>query len=273
MIPPREWAAEPGRKSNHARVAVGQTIWQKRMRTESSTVLAFRIFVMLSCLIIVPMAAIFGSAFPDVVKAVLVDRIMHWATGKLPENTPSASAEGFSTVAPVHRGDTRPAVVAGTEAPPWMAPGAPPSQVLPATATVAEPSGAHQQASYIASAGQSPLQAGVNVPAQAANGPAAPAGEPWGSAPADAAQAEPFTSMERKLREYGATYYLLETWGNDREMFRFHCKMAIGNDPNYTRHFEAIDHDALRAMHQVVNRVEAWRAGACNSPGPGNAGI
>jgi hypothetical protein len=75
------------------------------------------------------------------------------------------------------------------------------------------------------------------------------------------AQADPFTAMERKLREYGATYYLLETWGNQREMFRFHCKMAVGNDPNYTRHFEAIDHDALRAMNQVVNRVEAWRAG------------
>ena len=51
---------------------------------ESSTVLAFRIFVMLSCLIIVPMAAIFGSAFPDVVKSVLVDRIVAWSTGKLP---------------------------------------------------------------------------------------------------------------------------------------------------------------------------------------------
>jgi len=49
---------------------------------ESSTVLAFRIFVMLSCLIIVPMAAIFGSAFPDVVKTVLVDRIVAFSTGK-----------------------------------------------------------------------------------------------------------------------------------------------------------------------------------------------
>ena len=48
---------------------------------ESSTVLAFRIFVMLSCLIIVPLAAIFGSAFPDVVKTVLVDRVVAWSTG------------------------------------------------------------------------------------------------------------------------------------------------------------------------------------------------
>jgi hypothetical protein len=216
---------------------------------------------MLSCLIIVPMAAIFGSAFPDVVKAVLVDRIVHWATGKLPENAPTASTEGFSTVAPVPHGEASPAVVAGSDAPPWTGPSAPPSEVMPAAATVADPYGAHQQASYIAPAGQSPLQVDVNVPAQASNVPAATSGAPWGSPSAAETQADPFTSMERKLREYGATYYLLETWGNDREMFRFHCKMAVGNDPNYTRHFEAIDHDALRAMHQVVNRVEAWRAG------------
>jgi hypothetical protein len=72
---------------------------------------------------------------------------------------------------------------------------------------------------------------------------------------------ERFTVMERKLREYGATYYLLETWGSAGELYRFHCKMAIGNNPNYTRHFEATDHDALRAMAQVLEKVEMWREG------------
>ncbi len=67
--------------------------------------------------------------------------------------------------------------------------------------------------------------------------------------------------MERKLREYGATYYLLETWGNEGQLYRFHCRMAINNNPNYTRQFEATDRDALRAMSQVLERVEAWRAG------------
>ena len=70
-----------------------------------------------------------------------------------------------------------------------------------------------------------------------------------------------FTAMERKLREYGAVYYLLETWGTDGELYRFHCRMAIANNPNYTRHFEATDRDALKAMSQVLARVEAWRAG------------
>lgn len=241
------------------------------MRTESSTVLAFRIFVMLACLIIVPMAAIFGSAFPDVVKAVLVDRIVYWATGKAPESAPTASSEAFSTVAPAPPAGGHPSAAGGSEAPPWPSAGSPtppapatvePGQVMPAAVTGVEPHGGYQQASYLAPPGKSPLQSGVHVPAQGTSTPAAMSNEPWGQAPAAATgQADPFTSMERKLREYGATYYLLETWGNDREMFRFHCKMAIGNDPNYTRHFEAIDRDALRAMHQVVGRVEAWRAG------------
>lgn len=231
--------------------------------------LAFRIFVMLSCLIIVPMAAIFGSAFPDVVKAVLVDRIVQWATGKLPENSPNANTEGFSTVAPgpapvVEMGDA-PANV--SDAPRWGSPSpadasAPPfagnaGQVVPAAATNVG-NQTNQQASYIGAPGQSPPQTGLGY---AGGTPANIAGASAAAWPAAEAQADPFTAMERKLREYGATYYLLETWGNQREMFRFHCKMAVGNDPNYTRHFEAIDTDALRAMHQVVNRVEAWRAG------------
>jgi hypothetical protein len=37
--------------------------------------------------------------------------------------------------------------------------------------------------------------------------------------------------------------------------------MAISNNPNYTRQFEATDRDALHAMSQVLERVEAWRAG------------
>ena len=59
----------------------------------------------------------------------------------------------------------------------------------------------------------------------------------------------------------GATYYLLETWGRNGELYRFHCKMAVAGNPDYTRHFEATDSDASRAMQQVLEQVEAWRAG------------
>ncbi len=81
------------------------------------------------------------------------------------------------------------------------------------------------------------------------------------TAPQPLEQPDRFTAIQRRLREYGATYYLLETWGNAGELYRFHCKMAVGSNPNYTRHFEATDRDALRAMTQVLERVEAWRGG------------
>ncbi|MGD9720877.1 MAG: hypothetical protein AB7O59_14395 [Pirellulales bacterium] len=257
------------------------------MRTESSTVLMFRIFVMLSCLIIVPMAAIFGSAFPDVVKSVLVDRVVHWATGKAP-GTPAAGAAGdFGSVRPPAANDPNRAVINhnASEAPRWggadsaaawpsAQPAMPPNQVLPA---MPEAPGGNQQAAYVVPAEGNPQGRPADTVAAAAvlPGPVpdgAPGGAPSadlrstlppppGPSPPGPLQPDPFTAMERKLRDCGATYYLLETLGNDGQLFRFHCKMAIGNNPNYTRHFEATDRDALRAMSQVVERVEAWRAG------------
>ncbi len=74
------------------------------------------------------------------------------------------------------------------------------------------------------------------------------------------AQPDRFTIMERRLRELGATYYLLERW-NESEYFRFHCKMAIANDATHTRQFEATDADPMRAMARVVEQIEAWRTG------------
>ena len=88
------------------------------------------------------------------------------------------------------------------------------------------------------------------------------------SAPASAefaggapATVDRFSVLERRLREYGAIYYLLETWGRDGELYRFHCKMAIANNPNVTRHFEATHREATQAMTQVLDQIEAWRAG------------
>ena len=70
-----------------------------------------------------------------------------------------------------------------------------------------------------------------------------------------------FTYVLDRLRELGAAYYLLEAWGSEGQRFRFHCKMAIGGNPGYTRHFEATDPDPLQAMGRVLSEVEAWRAG------------
>jgi hypothetical protein len=258
---------------------------------ESSSVLAFRIFVMLSCLIVVPMAAIFGSAFPDVVKTQLVDRIVAWSTGKPLE---SSSGEGdFSEVTSAPASNTARGNTGNWEAPRWgaastapaswqaTAPG--PGGVVPAGAQGVNPATGNQSASFAAvadsargatgpyplqrPAGETPNRGGpLDLGPAVAQSPAVvmPAGESRSAAvghEASGEQCDRFTLMERKLREYGASYYLLETWGNDGDLYRFHCKMAVGANPSYTRHFEATDRDALRAMAQVLEKVEAWRAG------------
>lgn len=247
---------------------------------ESSTVLAFRIFVMLSCLIIVPMAAIFGSAFPDVVKTVLVDRIVAWSTGKPLESGSTSAPSGFSAVAPAQP-TSAPSGVG--EAPRWgqsvattgEVPAAQGSAIVPASAV--NPAIGNSASGYATPAdarGAMPSPFAADRGAEASRAamsdnrsggspsPFAVAGQPpRDNSAAAPGQTDRFTAMERKLREYGATYYLLETWGNDGELYRFHCKMAIGNNPNYTRHFEATDRDALKAMAQVLEKVEWWREG------------
>lgn len=83
-----------------------------------------------------------------------------------------------------------------------------------------------------------------------AGGPAATATSDW------------FMGTQKRLRDLGATYYLLETWGRRGELYRFHCKMAIAGNPDYTRYFEATDSDPSRAMQSVLRQVEGWRSGA-----------
>ena len=71
---------------------------------------------------------------------------------------------------------------------------------------------------------------------------------------------QPFASVEEHLQKLGATYYLLERWGRDPQIYRFHCKVAIGGSPYLVRYFEDTDSDPLRAMYNVAAQVETWRA-------------
>jgi hypothetical protein len=65
--------------------------------------------------------------------------------------------------------------------------------------------------------------------------------------------------VQERLRELGATYYLLESWGSDQQLYRFYCKVAVGGNADYTHWFEVIHADPLQAMRQVLRRVETWR--------------
>jgi hypothetical protein len=71
----------------------------------------------------------------------------------------------------------------------------------------------------------------------------------------------PFMAMQDRLRQLGATYYLLETWGNQKQYYRFYCQMAVGGNNGYTHYFEATNANPLDAMAEVLHQVEAWRGG------------
>ncbi len=77
----------------------------------------------------------------------------------------------------------------------------------------------------------------------------------------DRGQGEQMQSFQRRLHDLGATYLLLETWGSRQQLYRCFCKVAIGGNPNFTRHFEATDPDPLRALAVVTEHVEQWRQG------------
>jgi len=76
-----------------------------------------------------------------------------------------------------------------------------------------------------------------------------------------ASSGDPYQMIQDRLRELGATYYLLESWGTGQQMYRFYCKMAVGGNADYTRYFEASHADPLQAMHDVLAQVELWRNG------------
>ena len=239
---------------------------------QSSVVVMLRALVMMACLIAIPLVALFGTSLPDVVKAVKEGR---WPTltsavhALLPthnqnpnqdqslnqtaldepakfepagEPLPTGTAAMLAGPANVNAGAPQPAL------PPVAAAGATdPPPMAPRWTAESTP----RQASAVVPAG---YEAAADAPAHAA-----PVSPPAATTPKPAA--DPFLHTQQRLQQLGATYYLLESWGGQQQLYRFYCKMAVGGNPNYTRYFEAIESDPLRAMSQVLGQVESWRAG------------
>jgi hypothetical protein len=227
---------------------------------------------MLISLVAVPAIALFWKQIPDA-----VDRI--WVAIEKQRNGGVAAAQN-DPMAPEWANAPAP----GTnqplqEAPRYEAPGTAPAGVDPraaaahgaapaATASVATQQNMPPQFG----GGAPPIDASTATrqPAPPVN-PVRPAGynEPIvrGQAPGSIEEPMPvpatdeFTAMQHRLRQLGATYYLLESWGSDGALYRFHCKMAIAGNSRYTRHFEATDREPLRAIGRVLRDVEQWRAG------------
>jgi len=253
---------------------------------QSSTAVMFRALVMLACLVAIPLAAVVGNSLPEMVKG-LVDG--QWrghsaaACGSLAEaprfqpGAPADAPSGGSGQPPgrewrqPHLQDPQPnpswqvsppnlpVVQAGYETPAREASGL----VVPASPTGGGSRGElggprpaalrvvptdREQSAIEPDRRQSPIPGGHQ--------PADPSGSAGRVPPAN----EQFTAIQDRLRQLGATYYLLESWGNRDQLYRFYCKMAVGGNPNYTHYFEATDSDPLRAMARVLREVEAWLA-------------
>jgi hypothetical protein len=202
------------------------------MAQQSSAVVALRALIMLLCLVALPLAALFGSSLPAVIKAVREGR---WPV--LTHTSPSSGARRdldepprFEPSAPLP-----PAAAGGTASPAARPPGANLAAGSPPQPWSA--AGPKKPADVV--------QAGYNAPLP-------------GASPVMPAAADPYTFAQDRLRQLGATYYLLETWG--QQQYRFFCRMAIGGNPHFTKHFEATDSDPLRAIAGVLRQVESWRA-------------
>jgi hypothetical protein len=250
------------------------------MAEQSSTVVAIRALVMLICLILIPVAAFCGSSFPAVLKAV---QSGHWPTladFRGPSGPPSSQATEAPRFSPQPSGPARPANPRtpgfagggfGSLAPDragshvmaanYNAPMDTPQQNGPELSTTF-PQG--KDGGLGPNRGLSPLPAGmgnllsVDPPATAGHrdGAAATLPPAGGSLPGDQ-----FKHVQDRLRELGATYYLLETCGDQKREFRFYCRMSVGGNPQVTQPFWCFDGDPLKAMTQVLKQVEDWQRG------------
>lgn len=306
---------------------------------ESTPVVAFRAFVMLACLVLVPLAAVFGSQCPEIVKSLLIDKVSAWIRPNGAETKLADAERRTDRAAKSPESETRSGVAKalGSGDAQARGPSATPARRAArgdgvASATGETTSGANRRsapAQLAAHASRTTAdwqtdsdhdwnasdneaidvnQRAVHLDSSAANAATISTGratqargqEPTGALERDsigrsaarsarsesaaatgrmptasgveassrgaanrsqtAGAADPFAAIERKLRDYGASYYLLEAWGADHEMYRFHCKMPLGDAARESQNFEAFDRDAIRAMTQVLEQIEHWQS-------------
>jgi len=74
-----------------------------------------------------------------------------------------------------------------------------------------------------------------------------------------------FTTIQQRLRQLGACWYALETWGSEGR-FHFTCRVSVEGNPSLSRLFQSSDAEAIQAMAKVLHDVEAWKAPQSPSP-------
>ena len=206
---------------------------------QSSAAVAGRALIMLACVVGIPAVALSGASWSEMLKKL---QDFRW-----PMILDLASASS-----------TTPSCTSGDEAPRFTpptvtgmpAPGGGPAQSVQTTAPGAL--GPMPVSGVIPAGYQEPME---SAPIQ----PLAATGGDENTSAASVSTADPFRYVQDRLRQLGATYYLLESWGNQQQVYRFYCKMAVGGSAAYTRCFEATNSNPLQAMRQVLQQVETQR--------------
>jgi hypothetical protein len=110
--------------------------------------------------------------------------------------------------------------------------------------------------------------AAASPPVAQGEAPRFPQPSPTAERPAAAFVAAPPQSLDARLQELGtrlqrlgATYYVLERWGGQQQLYRCYCKVAVAGNADYTHCFEAVQGEPLQAMLHVLQQVETWREG------------
>jgi hypothetical protein len=214
--------------------------------SQSSATIALRALVMLAFIIAIPLAAFNGSALPDRARKLL-DKV--WPTIASAISTAKSNA---LTEAPSYNTKSQNSLsvpshtLGGTSNQPAQLRAINQANLLPQQALGGSGERFSTPASNVVPADyQSAVEPRINNTA-------------YNSGQSDA---NSFMTMQDRLRQLGATYYLLETWGNQRQFYRFYCQMAVGGNSSYTHYFEATNANPLAAMADVLRQIEAWRGG------------
>ena len=254
------------------------------MAQQSSTVTTFRAFVMLVCVLLIPLAAVCGTSFPSVVKAIQNGRCPTLADFRGPaEITKNSLSEAprFVPASTPAANPTFPSTQPGVSAQPFSHTNVADSSVVPVSyeAPIATllgqpttfPQNKNAESPDFAAAGNPGL---AKLRPDIAILPSAPGGGTPGSAayvaqPAVGASQVPpngpsnpdatFKLIQDRLKQLGATYYLLEAWGDQKDAYRFYCRMPIGGNPQVWRPFQNVDPDPLKAMANVLQQIEDWQ--------------
>jgi hypothetical protein len=252
------------------------------MAEQSSSVTSFRAFVMLTCVLLIPLAAVGGNSFPSVVKAIKEGRMPTLADFRGPtENTKPGMSEAPrfvasnapSTATPLQQGGSAQNYSRANTASPTVVPlnyEVPVGGLQGQSTTFPQNTNAENRDFPAVRAGGTsqlpstsatlPLRQNNAIPnGSGANYSLSAGGTSQQHANAISDPDATITAIHERLKQLGATYYVLEPYGERMESFRCFCKVAIGGNPHFTRNFQQIDADPIRAMSTVLQQIEDWR--------------